>query len=265
MRWHVHGERSLYDSEWVAPQPGRRRAAERAALRAPRRADAGVGGRRRRHRSRPRRRAAAVAPPLHDRHVGLGDPGRPRRRRRVTDRGRPARDARGDRLAPGSAAPARRATSRTTGSPTARSTSSPPTAPSTSATRSTPTRPSGWRGSRGPTCGSAIDAGQVGDGLSLTALLWVLAHSMLSTHVTVGSVQALGFIALSDRSVHSQRVFARRGLARPPRIGHHGPSRGGLLPFRRPRRVNTGPARAIDSTQGEECVSTTDDRWRLPR
>ena len=31
MRWTVHGERSLYDSEWVAPHAGRRRAARAAA------------------------------------------------------------------------------------------------------------------------------------------------------------------------------------------------------------------------------------------
>ena len=47
--------------------------------------------------------------------------------------------------------------------------------PPMSVTPTTPTRPSASSGSRGRTSSAAIGAGAIGDGLSLTALLWVLA------------------------------------------------------------------------------------------
>ena len=78
--------------------PGRR------ALRASRRTGAEPRGGRGRARSGARR-AVAVAPPLHHRHVGLGDPGRPRRSGRDAGRGRRTRSLRGDGLATGPVRP----------------------------------------------------------------------------------------------------------------------------------------------------------------
>ena len=176
VRWHVHGERSLYESEWVGLSlvdvelPSGRRF-EHHVVRMPASA-AGV----------------VVTDPDHDGVLLLW------RHRFTTDtwgweipagrvdagespsRGRPPRDARGDRLAPGSVAfprqllpvqrdlrrhvpPLRRRPRRHTSA----------TPIDTDEAERVAWVP--WADVR-----SAIDAGQVGDGLSLTALLWVLAH-----------------------------------------------------------------------------------------
>ena len=101
----MHGERSLYDSEWVrltlvdVELPSGSRFEHHVDP------DAGGGRGRRGRGPGPRRGPAAVAAPLHDRHVGVGDPGRADRRRRVAGGRRPARDAGGDGLAPRPAAP----------------------------------------------------------------------------------------------------------------------------------------------------------------
>ena len=80
MEWTVHGERTLYDSEWMrlalvdVELPSGPRF-EHHVVRMPAEAAGVVVD------DPDTRRAAAVAPPVHHRHVGLGDSRRPRRRR----------------------------------------------------------------------------------------------------------------------------------------------------------------------------------------
>ena len=134
MRWTVHGERSLYESEWVrlvlvdVEIPGGERF-EHHVVRMPNQAAGTVV------RDPDRGRAAAVASPLHHRHVGMGDPGRTHRSRR--DAARRPRRARRSRKPAGSRRRCDRscATSRRTGCRIRCSTSSSPTARRTSASR----------------------------------------------------------------------------------------------------------------------------------
>ena len=178
MRWTVHGERSLYESEWLrlvlvdVEIPGGERF-EHHVVRMP---EPGRGHDRARSRSR---RAVAVASPLHHRHVGLGDPGRPHRSRRDA-RSRPRRGRRSRRPAGSRARCARScATSRRTACRIRCSTSSSPTARRTSASRPTPASPSASSGSSVAELRRLVQDGQMLDGLSLTAVLYALAFGEL--------------------------------------------------------------------------------------
>ena len=172
MRWTVHGERSLYESEWMrsasptSSSPAAQRF-EHHVVRMPHEA-AGVG------RPRPRpRRAAPVAAPLHHRHVGLGDPGRAdRRRARRPSRRRRARRSRRraggpDRCAARHVPPAQRP-----------SRSALPHLPRRRREHvGEPTDPSEAERIEWVPVGRArelIRSGEVSDGYSLTALLWAL-------------------------------------------------------------------------------------------
>ena len=173
VKWIVHGERRIYESEWMTLAPHRHRDPRRRAVRAPR----GAGARRRRGRGRGRsatRRAAAVSPPLHHRHMGVGNPGWTHRQRRDAGRGGRPGDPRGDRLAPGPLQPSHHATHPNNGQSDLRfhlflADSAEPVGPPTDPAESERVE---W---------VPVDAvrrlvagHEVPDGLSLTALLWWL-------------------------------------------------------------------------------------------
>ena len=175
MQWTVHGERTMYDSEWMrltlvdVELPSGPRFEHHVA------ADAGRSGRCRRRRSAAGR-AVAVAASVHHRHVGMGDPRRAGRSRRVGREAAARETLEESGWEPGPLTPLTRYFP-TTAPPTPPSTSSSPPRRPTSARRATPTKPNGSSGSRGrPSAPRSRPVG-CGDGLSLTGLLYRLAFS----------------------------------------------------------------------------------------
>ena len=176
MRWTVHGERSLYESDWVQPRAGRRGDPDGSAS-----STTSCACRTRRPASSSRDPDRGVL--LLWRHRFITDTwgweipaGRVEAGETPEEAAR-ARGARGDGLAARPRAPSRDATTRRTAWPTSASTCSSPTARPTSASRPTSARPSASSGCRSTRCAASSRAGEMRDGLSLTAVLYALCFS----------------------------------------------------------------------------------------